>query len=159
MPKGRGDRIADSHLRAPERVGRRCASRGACLRVPSAGARLAPLLLGVLFWGGCAVSRELPSDVLGYWTTDDARFAGRFLHLERGSVEFGRGDADGPETFLIHAVRSRPSGRDLVITVSYLAEDDPFELSFVYDPRAETLRLENRSDVLWRRRSGQGAVR
>jgi hypothetical protein len=59
---------------------------------------------------GCNRSdvKGLPSDVVGYWTTNDARYHGRFLELNRAFVIIGAGKKGSPSVQIIDRIESQP---------------------------------------------------
>jgi hypothetical protein len=67
---------------------------------------------------GCNRSdvKGLPSDVVGYWTTNDARYHGRFLELNRAFVIIGAGKKGSPSVQIIDRIESQPRGRNPVPT-------------------------------------------
>jgi hypothetical protein len=67
---------------------------------------LALLLVGL----GCSHSnvKVLPSDLVGYWTTNDVHYRGRFLELNRAFVIIGAGEKGSPGVQMIDRIESQP---------------------------------------------------
>ncbi len=108
----------------------------------------AAAILGVVAVGCGTPSEDLPAEVLGRWTTTEARYADRFLEIGRATVRFGTGGAES-ETYPISHVAIETDARGRLIRITYLVEEDEMQLSFHYDAGDSTIRLQNQSSFRW----------
>ena len=90
-----------------------------------------------------------PDELLGTWTTDEARYADRSITVTPQEVRLGLG-ADGQTIHRISSIRLEVANIHREYTISYSgAEGDEVLELFVYDD--ESLRLRNPSEVRWTR--------
>ena len=90
-----------------------------------------------------------PDELMGTWTTDDARYADRFLTFTQERLTVGLGD-QGRATYPIRSIRVEvaPVHREYIVTYEGEEGDELMEI-FVYDDGL--MRLKNPSEVQWRR--------
>lgn len=95
--------------------------------------------------------RVMPDELLGYWTTTSARYAGRALEIQKSSLIFHTGDG-GFTTHPVQQVRSQESDTLALYRVDYLADDVVYTLSFYYQPAPfDRIRFENQLEMVWSR--------
>lgn len=95
---------------------------------------------------------EVPSGLVGRWTTDDERFYGRAMVFAGQSVTFETG-VEPPMTHSIVAIEEGEVAASMrALAIRYLGEGGrEYLLSLTYDSAAETIHLENRREVRWTR--------
>lgn len=137
----------------PEQV---VAGRGRRQAFMVAGALIAALgFLAFRLWP--RGETRLPAAVLGEWTTDDPRYAGRVLRLADQEVAFV---VAGRETaYPLAAVRTRQAGDTAYLTVEYIVagRNNVWPLAFVPSP-SPSLTTVNQPGLVWTRR-GHGPHR
>lgn len=96
------------------------------------------------------VLTEPPPEVVGTWTTGDARFAGRAFTVSESEVIFGTG-GDGPPTRgPITRVSSWAERGTTVVRIEYETPDGEQSVEiFLAGP--DRLRLRNPPEVVWTR--------
>lgn len=93
----------------------------------------------------------VPRELSGRWQTNDARYAGRGLLIERGRVELHlEMGADGRARHPILEVRGWEEERSRGYRIRYETPEGDQTLD-VFVAENGTLRLKNPSDVVWRR--------
>lgn len=119
-------------------------------------ALIAVLVAVVLFWPererplpGDALDMP-PADLIGYWSTDDARYADRFLRISPSSVELGFGEEGGTMYGLIQSVNTWTEDGFEVVRLEYSTSegDDALEITLHGMNR---MRLRNPPEVVWTR--------
>lgn len=113
------------------------------------------VLIGLVVFGALASSltpkqHNLPAELMGVWKTDEANHSDRFLELSLVSVSFGTGSGT-VSTGFIRKVAIVPEGSRTLYTVTYRDEQGDQDLSFYYQPAAETLQLKNQKQIVWRK--------
>ena len=91
-----------------------------------------------------------PDELLGTWTTDDSRYADRYLTFTRDRLTLGLG-SEGRLSYPIESIRVDVGAvhREYAVTYEGDGDEETMEV-FVYDDGL--LRLKNPSDIQWRRR-------
>jgi len=104
----------------------------------------------------CA-DHDVPSALLGRWTTADPRYAGRSLSITPATIEFAQ-DAANRDSFLIEGVESEPlrDGATLHV-VHYRKGDGPIQMVRLQTDRRSppALRFENHKEI-WTHEGGGG---
>lgn len=115
-------------------------------------ASLAFALLTALL--GCTPGHEktIPEDLLGVWTTSEAKYADRFFELTKDTVAFGTGG----DTFDVYVVESVERTRDedgLLYHIHYLNHEGyPYTFSIYYDPSNHgVIRFKHQKHSAWAR--------
>ncbi len=121
------------------------------------GARGVLLLLLVLT-AGCdePALEEVPTELIGRWTTTDARYAGRAFEITPEVFFLGQGD-DLFVSYSILRIRIIVSkDRDPVHSVEYRDEagDETSFNFYVSDEEGGTIRFTNQREMVWRRNPG-----
>ncbi|MCC6641091.1 MAG: hypothetical protein IT386_08015 [Deltaproteobacteria bacterium] len=117
-------------------------------RAPSRGLARTVALCAALVTAACD-DREVPGALVGRWTSDDPRYAGRSLSISPATIEFGTG-ATTSESFLIDRVESVLTGDGVTLhDVHYRdAEGSAHSVRLeLVAPRGPTLRIENHDEV------------
>ncbi len=92
--------------------------------------------------------QEMPEQLLGRWTTDDARYQGRALRLTRDSVVFDVGPDQSPRRGRILSLRRWKEGLVPVFRIEYDAGEG-VETMDVLVVGPDSIRFRNPRDVLW----------
>lgn len=92
--------------------------------------------------------KEMPRELVGRWTTADARYRGRALSLTRDSVILETGPGQASRRGRILSMRTWREGLVPVLRIEYDAGDgrETMDLLLV---APDSLRLRNPRDVLW----------
>lgn len=108
----------------------------------AAGVRIAPLLSG---------PDAVPAELVGSWTTDDGRYAGRHLELTPGTLTFRTSAREATE-YAVRRVERRPisQGSAYVIT-TYSERAGDYILLLEYQDGQKTIALGKPARGLWRR--------
>jgi len=104
---------------------------------------------------GCA-REAVPTELIGRWTTEDARYADRSLEIGADALAFGA-DAGIRLTFRVQGVeRENDPGAGTLYLLYYDAPGEPERILQVRLPAPGRLRLENHSE-LWTRSDASSA--
>ena len=118
------------------------------------------VVAGAVYVARHSGERVIAREARGLWITDAPGYAGRRFEL-RGRVLAFQVDSAGQSTrHPVVRVRSLREGENgLRLQVTYLADDDPNVLDFVYRPGPpETIHLTNVPRVTWRRTTGRPLI-
>ncbi len=113
------------------------------------------LLLPLVLLAACDTRKasQLPPQVLGFYTTDEARFQGHYLQIEAGQLTFGSGTValDKPER--VREVRFSPRNNPTDFRINLFASDgsDDF-IALQFSPGNGELRIKSQPKTIWRRR-------
>ncbi|MEZ4457252.1 MAG: hypothetical protein R2882_12015 [Gemmatimonadales bacterium] len=115
---------------------------------------LAPVAIaavGYYAWDTFLSSVPLPSEVVGTWSTEDGRYAGRNFWINQNAVAFQNGEKS--DQFSVHPikrVKTQQTGDTLKVSVNYEQDGSQITLSFAYreSPLPE-VRLTNQPSVRW----------
>lgn len=114
--------------------------------------RIGALLLA-LAAAGCGedLAETAPPELIGHWTTTDARYADRGFDISRDSIVFHTGG----ESFTTHAIEGvateESEGRTLYRVLYRMAPDEePLAFSFHMDAGGE-VRFRNQQGMVWTR--------
>ncbi len=107
--------------------------------------------LGYFAWDNWLSSVPIPSSVVGTWSTNDGRYAGRNFWLNQNAVAFQNGTKD--DQFSVHdvkRVKSRQVGDTLFLNVDYEQDGHPITLLLAYMdvPRPE-IKFVNQPKIRW----------
>ena len=91
-----------------------------------------------------------PATLIGYWSTDDARYADRFLRVAPSSVELGLGAEGGAVYGLIKGVTTWTEDGFEVVRVEYSTSEGDDLLQFIVHG-VNRMRLRNPPEVVWTR--------
>jgi hypothetical protein len=99
-----------------------------------------PLSIVVLLLASVGCNRgnvqRLPQQLVGYWTTDDAHYYGRFLELNQAYVIIGAGEKGTPSVQTIDRIESRPLPDGTSYTIYSTRQDgEPDQLTIIFTPR------------------------
>lgn len=118
------------------------------------GRRL-PVLLAFVAALACA-REDVPTELIGRWTTDDSRYADRPLEIEAERISFGI----GPGTRMTYRVqgieREVDAATGTLYRVYYDAPGEPERALQLRLPTPGRLRIENHSE-LWTREGAPSA--
>jgi hypothetical protein len=91
--------------------------------------------------------------MVGYWTTDEPRYHGRFLEMNQAYVIIGAGENGTPGVQTIDRVESAPMPEGTRCTIYSTTRDGVHDqLTIDYDSHnGGEVRFENQPDVVWRR--------
>jgi hypothetical protein len=103
--------------------------------------------------------RLLPRQLVGFWTTDEARYEGRFLELYTAFVIIGTGTGQAPQVQMVDNVKVEPLGDETAYTISSTDLDGVHcEMALRYNPaRGGEIHFTN-SSATWRRHSPETAA-
>lgn len=150
--------VPDRRSRGRER--RKSERRQRRMRSPAlAVAAAAAVLLALsVYWAGRGSDSDLeypPDELLGTWSTDEPRYAGRTISITEDRLTLNLG-ADGRFSYAIEAIQIDVAEVHRMYTVHYTDEGGEQTIQlFVYDDGL--LRLLNPSEVRWTRQSDGGA--
>ena len=103
---------------------------------------------------GCNRSnvKGLPSQVTGYWPTNDVRYRGRFLELNRAFVIIGAGKKGTPSVQIIDHIESQPLPEGTSYTIYSTTQDGMHDqLTIEFRPvNGGEIRLQHEAAV-WKR--------
>jgi hypothetical protein len=147
-------------IRTPSRVGRwagRC-NEPDKRSFPEKSRRLMPrklLSIVALLLVGLGCNRGnvkgFPSQLTGYWTTDDASYQGRFLELNPAYVIIGAGEKGSPSVQIIDRIESVPVGDGTSYTIySTTQEGVHNQLTIEFSPRGGGEIRFQHQDAVWR---------
>jgi hypothetical protein len=113
-------------------------------------------LAGLILLACSTPQIDVPPELVGRWTTDDERFDGRAMEFTSQSVTFETG-IEPPTMHAVVAIDSdETAGSERAMIIRYLGEGGgESTLTLRYDTSTQTVRLENRRDVLWTRGNGR----
>jgi hypothetical protein len=96
--------------------------------------------------------KGLPSQLAGYWTTNDARYHGRFVELNRAFVIIGAGEKGSPSVQIIDRIDSQPSPDGTSYTIYSTTQDGMHDqLTIEFSPNhGGEIRLQHEGAV-WKR--------
>ena len=99
---------------------------------------------------------EIPAQLVGRWTTSDARFAGRSMVMTPSTISFGTGQGVSPAHPVISVERDAdPEVPVIVYTIRYRAQGEDEQIVMVRDFQG-ALRLQNRLSTAWHREPSDG---
>lgn len=127
------------------------------MTIRNLGARSVLLLLLVLT-AGCEepALEEVPTDLIGRWTTTDSRYADRAFEITPERFYLGQGD-DLFVAYPILRIRIiRRKNQAPVHSVEYRDEsgDESLFQFYVSDEEGGTIRFTNQREMVWRRDAG-----
>lgn len=93
---------------------------------------------------------DAPAEVLGRWTTRDARFEGRALVVTPDSVTLFVGAGQPPRPGRILSIRTWEEGLVRVLRIEYDAGDGPETMDLLLTGH-DAMRLRHPREVLWTR--------
>ncbi len=107
--------------------------------------------LGYTVWDNWLSSVPIPSAIVGTWSTNDGKYAGRNFWLNQKAVAFQNGSKT--DQFSIHdvkRVKARQVADTLFLNVDYEQDGNPITLSLAYRdvPRPE-IKFVNQPAVRW----------
>ena len=91
-----------------------------------------------------------PASLVGYWSTDDPRYEGRFLRLNPESLESGVGEEGEPIFGLIRSVSTWTEEGFEVVRLEYSIPGGTDALE-IFIHGVNRLRLRNPPEVVWTR--------
>ncbi len=120
-------------------------------QITMALAPVAVAALGYLVWDNWLSSVPIPSSIVGTWTTNDGKYAGRNFWLNQKAVAFQNGTKT--DQFSVHdvkRVKARQVADTLFLTVDYVQDGNPITLALAYRdvPRPE-IHFVNQPKVRW----------
>lgn len=122
---------------------------------------IALVVLGYRAWDTYMVSVPMPAEVVGTWTTDDGRYAGRNFWLNQQSVAFQNGPrSDQFAVFRVKRITSRAAADTVFLNVDYEQNGSGATLAIAFrsSPVPE-LRMVNQPRVRWTRSGAAPAAR
>jgi hypothetical protein len=111
------------------------------------------LLLLATIGGHQTNANLLPQDLVGFWTTDEPRYQGRFLELYRVYVILGNGSEQGPQVETVDSVEVKPDREYIAYTISSsdLAGTRD-KMTLLYTPKnGGEIRFSHQENRVWRR--------
>jgi hypothetical protein len=109
----------------------------------------------ILLWAGVLAAQwlqqrsdPLPAKLLGTWTANDVRYAGRAMIISDSTMTFRTGEG-ADQVYPIHRVRRSNAGDNLRYRIDYRDADGPLNVVLEWDPVSGMLRLENLDQVIW----------
>ena len=95
---------------------------------------------------------EVPPAIQGRWTTEAGDYEGRAMSISSDSIEFETG-IEAPSRHRITEVETRDDAEGrLEIAITYEGEgSNEYTMTLVHDPADASLRLANRSAIVWRK--------
>lgn len=92
-----------------------------------------------------------PDELIGTWTTDAPRYAGRFIRIGQDRLTLGLGEG-GQETYPVQSIRVETADIHRQYLIRYEGPEGTDEIleAFIYDDGL--MRLKNPSEVRWTRR-------
>jgi len=129
-------------------------------QITMALAPVAVAALGYFAWENWLSSVPIPSAVVGTWSTNDGKYAGRNFWLNQTAVAFQNGEKS--DQFSVHdvkRVKARQVADTLFLSVDYEQDGSPITLSIAYRdmPRPE-IRFVNQPDIRWSRSGEAPAI-
>ncbi len=120
-------------------------------QITMALAPVAVAALGYVVWDNWLSSVPIPSSVVGTWTTNDGKYAGRNFWLNQKAVAFQNGTKT--DQFSVHdvkRVRARQVADTLFLSVDYVQDGNPITLAIAYRdvPRPE-INFVNQPKIRW----------
>ncbi len=111
---------------------------------------LALLILGALSVPACGGSRDsVPAEIIGKWTTTEARYADRYVEITSTQITFGTGGT-GRTRNAVKGVRQTPDSRGTRFSIEYEGAVGEIE-SFAFILDGDSLRLANQPGFAWSR--------
>ena len=115
------------------------------------------IVMGILIsLVSCMAADELvsvPPTIRGVWTTTDSRYAGRTFEIADGRITLAT-SGEQKDTYPIHRLARRPSGRDFLYELTYrnLGDNITDTLVLRYEGReGGVIRFKNQPHIEWRR--------
>jgi hypothetical protein len=124
---------------------------------------------GLLLWllvllTGCSwrQPQTLPVQMFGEWKTQEPRYQGRFIRLDKGQITFGLGGLAPDNSERIEKVKTAPAKTptDYVLELK-AADGTPDSITLLFSPEnGGELRIKNQPTVVWRHplKSGPGKI-
>jgi hypothetical protein len=106
------------------------------------------LIAAAWFWA--PAPRLVPDVLIGEWVSSDVHYDDRMFEIDHVSVNFGTPGAKVNVGF-INSVTAEPDGAKTLYTIGYVANNQPGQISFYYDPQ-KGLYFKNRQNVFWTKR-------
>ena len=128
-------------------------SAGRFLSIPLIGLAFVTMALLILNLRETAPGKAIeamPPDVLGQWTTTDARYADRGLTVTSDSVIFNVGPGVPPRRGGLVSLRGWQEGLVNVVRIEYDAGEGPETMQLLM-VGPNSMRLRNPREVLWTR--------
>ena len=115
------------------------------------------IMLGVV--AGCGPVDQvipMPSPLVGTWTTDDARYEGRFFELTRTALVIGTGDGRAKRYPIATVLLTDDEQGRAVHVVEYVDGATTHSMAFYFssaEPEG-TVRMKNQPTIVWRKSRG-----
>jgi hypothetical protein len=108
------------------------------------------VLLAVILVPRLSSGSDIPTELSGHWTTDDARYADRSLVITDSTVAFYM----GADPITVHRVRRTHTKPDdfggVQYDIEYKSEGGSQSISLIYETSpTEIIRLKNQPDMEW----------
>jgi hypothetical protein len=108
------------------------------------------LIVAALVYGPS--DHVVPDTLIGEWVSSDPRYDDRVFEIDPISVNFGTPGAKVTVGF-IKSVNAEPVDGKTLYTVTFVANDQPGQISFFYDTSSgESIYFKNRQNVFWTKR-------
>jgi hypothetical protein len=95
----------------------------------------------------------LPSQLVGFWTTDEPRYQGRFLELYRAYVIIGTGPGDVPKVQAVDSVEASQDGDHMVYKIASTDMSGvQYRMTLLYRPAGDgEILFRHEENILWKR--------
>ena len=117
--------------------------------------RMLSTLLLLLAMLGCHhnTTSLLPARLVGFWTTDEPRYEGRFMELYQAYVIIGTGSKEAPTVQAVSSVEAEPeNGSTLYRITSTDMTGVQYKMALLYTPiNGGELRFRHPEQIVWRR--------
>lgn len=111
------------------------------------------LLLLVAIGGHQNNANLLPTDLVGFWTTDEPRYQGRFLELYRVYVIVGAGPQEAPRIETVDSVETQQESDHILYTISSTDLSGVRDkMTLLYTPKnGGEIRFRHLENLVWKR--------
>jgi hypothetical protein len=101
----------------------------------------------------CNDSRILPNKLVGFWTTENPRYQGRFIELDNVYLFIGVGPRQVPKLQVVDRFKAVQAGSEITYTVySTDLQGVSDQMTFHFSPaNGGEIELNNQRGIVWRR--------
>jgi hypothetical protein len=96
-------------------------------------------------------NKDIPSNLIGKWTTSAPGYQGRFIELTKETIVYGIGGGK-EDVYTISSLEEQAEGKNIIYTINFKNSEVKFTRSFYYHPeKGGIIQFKHQEQITWRK--------